>query len=103
MTRSSKFGRRFATLVVLVMVIGAAMTIVGGTAAFAEAGGPAACMGHEASAISPPGSSDELPGAMPSLIAFFQQAFPGTPVGAIVSQIAKVHAGSHEACDEAFE
>ena len=88
--------------------IGAATLLIGltfgtgGTAA-AEAGGQASCIGHEASGISPPGSSDELPGGMPQLVAFIRDAFPGTPPGAVVHSVAHLHEGSHEACDEATE
>ena len=71
--------------------------------AFAEAGSPASCMGHEASALSPPGSSDEALGGMPELKAFIDQMFPDQPPGAIFSAIASLHEGSHEACDEALE
>jgi hypothetical protein len=73
----------------------------GGTASGAA---PAAsCVGHEASSISPPGSSDEFPAGMPGLLASIRDAFPDTPPGAIVSTVAKLHEGSHEACDEALE
>jgi hypothetical protein len=71
--------------------------------ALAEAGGPASCMGHEASGISPPGSSDEIPSGMPGLKAFIDQAFPGVPPGVVFSTIAGLHEGSHEGCDEALE
>ena len=69
--------------------------------AFAAAG-PASCMGHEASSLSPPGSSDEVPGGMPEFGSFIRANFPGPP-GATYSTIANLHAGSHAACDEAFE
>ena len=67
------------------------------------AGGPASCMGHEASSLSPPGSSDEVPGGMRDFGAFFRENFPGTPQGVFISTIAGLHEGSHEACDEALE
>jgi hypothetical protein len=67
------------------------------------AGGPASCMGHEASSLSPPGSSDELLGGMPALHDFFVENFPGVPPGQFYAGIAKLHEGSHEACDEALE
>ena len=89
-------------LVILVGLIVALVVLPAGIAS-AEAGTHASCVGHEASAISPKGSSDELPGGAPQLIQFLRETFPGTPVGAIVGQIAKIHAGSHEACDEATE
>ena len=61
----------------------------------------ASCMGHEAEAISPPGSSEEFPDGMPGLKAFVD-TIP-VPPGAVYSTIAKLHEGSHEACDEALE
>jgi hypothetical protein len=61
----------------------------------------ASCVGHEASGVSPPGSSDEAPGGVPDLLAFIRANYPGT-VGGFVSTAAKLHAGSHEACDEAL-
>jgi hypothetical protein len=67
----------------------------------ADASGPASCIGIEASAVSPPGSSDELPGGMPQLINVVKSE--AGSVGPVVSQVAKIHAGSHEACDEATE
>jgi hypothetical protein len=70
---------------------------------FAEAAGPASCLGHEASAVSPPGSSDEIPNGMPGLRNFVEEAFPGVPPGAIYSSIARLRLGSHEACDEALD
>jgi hypothetical protein len=72
--------------------------------AFADAGGAkASCMGFEASGISPPGSSDEIPDGMPGLKAFIDQTFPGVPPGLIFETIAQLQEGSHEACDEALE
>lgn len=90
------------TLTVLAFMI-VAMIVIPAGAAFADAGANASCVGHEASAISPAGTSDELPGGMPQLISFLKEAFPGVSTGQIVGQIAKIHAGSHEACDEALE
>lgn len=69
--------------------------------ASADAGGNASCVGIEASAISPPGSSSEVPGGMPALIAFVRSA--AGSAGPFVSSVAKLHEGSHEACDEAIE
>ncbi len=59
------------------------------------------CMGHEASAISPPGSSEEIPDGMPEFKAFID-TLPSPP-GTIYSFIASLHEGSHEACDEVLE
>jgi hypothetical protein len=70
--------------------------------AFATAASPASCMGHEASNLSPPGSSEELPAGMREFNAFFRETFPGTPSGSFISAIAKLHEGSHEACDAAL-
>jgi hypothetical protein len=67
----------------------------------AEASGHASCVGIETSSISPPGSSDEFPGGMPQLIGFVQSELG--KVGPVVSFVAKLHAGSHAACDEATE
>jgi hypothetical protein len=69
-----------------------------------EAASPkASCIGIEASEISPPGSSEEFPGGVPELGRVVRDIAGalGVPPGAIVSSVAKVHAGSHEACDEA--
>jgi len=80
----------------------AGLTLSASGTAFANAAGPASCLGHEASNISPPGSSEEVPGGMPALMGFIREAVPGPP-GAFVSHAAKLHEGSHEACDEALE
>jgi hypothetical protein len=79
--------------------------VVGFGVASAEAAGPASCLGIEASAVSPPGSSDEAPGGMTDIVAFVQGAAQeaGISPGAIFSSVARLHAGSHEACDEATE
>lgn len=72
--------------------------------ALAKAQDPASassCMGQEAAAVSPVGSSDEFPGGMPELHAFVRSL--GVEAGAVYSKFAKLHAGSHEACDAAFE
>lgn len=66
--------------------------------AVADAHGNASCIGFEASGIAPAGSSDEFPGGMKELQAFLRDAF-GHPTGAIVSEVAHQHLGSHEACD----
>jgi hypothetical protein len=67
--------------------------------ALADAGAGASCMGHEASGISPPGSSDEFAGGMPEFNQFIRDNFQGTPPGAIIRTIAQQHGVSHEACD----
>jgi hypothetical protein len=71
-------------------------------AARADASGHASCMGIEASTISPPGSSDEIPGGAAELAAEVKEiaAQLGVSPGAVFSFIASLHEGSHEACDE---
>jgi len=84
--------------------IGATIALLATSALPAFAVGPsenASCMGHEAEAISPPGSSAEFPAGMPGLKAFVD-TIP-VPPGAVYSFIASLHEGSHEACDEALE
>ncbi len=84
----------------ITVVVCTLLLLVPSQAALAEAGGPASCMGHESSAISPPGSSEEIPGGRPGLNAFAKAT--DAPPGALKSAIAKLHEGSHEACDEAL-
>jgi hypothetical protein len=70
-----------------------------------EASGSASCMGIERSAISPPGSSDEVPGgsaAFTAEVKAIADAFGVSP-GAIFAVVAHLHEGSHDACDEALE
>lgn len=68
--------------------------------------GNASCMGYEASAVSPPGSSQEAPGGMPNVLANVDAFFVDTGAfknrGALISFFTKLRAGSHEACDEAL-
>jgi hypothetical protein len=87
----------------------ATLLVLGGFAGNAKADAssssntPASCIGIEAAALSPPGSSDEAPGGMPDIRAFLKANFPGIPPGqALYSFAAKLHEGSHEACDEAL-
>ena len=75
------------------------LVALGIPAANADASGPASCLGIEASAISPPGSTEEFPGGLPDVVRFVT-AEEGS-FGPAVSQFAQVHAGSHEACDAA--
>ena len=79
-----------------------ALILALGTAgpAVADAHGNASCLGFEASGIAPAGSSDEFPGGVPELQAFLHVNFPHQ-TGAIVSDAAHQHLGSHEACDAA--
>lgn len=93
----SRMIRSLAVLLGLVLVL---MVLPAGVA-FADAGSHASCVGVESSGISPKGTSEEFPDGRPQLNGILRAAFPGTPIGQIVGQIAKIHAGSHEACDEA--
>ena len=91
-------------IMISVMLVSLAMLVLSGTV-FADAGKNASCLGIEASEISPPGSSDEFPGGMPALNGEVKEIanFLGAPPGAIYGAIAKLHEGSHVACDEALE
>jgi hypothetical protein len=80
-------------------LLAAAMLLGYAGPASADAQGNASCIGFEASGVSPVGSSDEFPGGMPELQQFLRDTF-GTPTGAVVSEVAHEHLGSHEACDE---
>lgn len=78
------------------------------SAAFADVGTvedtPASCMGIEAAALSPPGSSGEVPDGMPGIKAFIDEAAPGVPPGlAFYSGAAHLHERSHEGCDKALD
>jgi len=61
----------------------------------------ASCIGHEAAGISPPGSSAEFPGGVPEVHELLDSL--GVRQGAVFSAVAKLHEGSHEACDAAAE
>ena len=90
--------KRLIELTILVALAGG---IVGAQSltALADAGPHASCLGFEASAIAPAGTSDEFPGGVPELLAAVRTF--GVPVGAVYGDVAKLHEGSHEACDEA--
>lgn len=83
--------------------------LVGATCAFvvsvpvagADASGHASCIGIEASSVSPPGSSDEFPGGVPQVVSVVKEE--AGKYGPVISGFAKLHAGSHAACDEAAE
>jgi hypothetical protein len=83
-----------------VALIAVALTLGSAAPAAADAHANASCIGLEASGIAPPGSSDEFPGGMKELQAFLRDAV-GHPTGSIISEVAKLHLGSHEACDAA--
>src|SRR6266487_3371762 len=88
----------------IVVVAGTAFALLSAAAHSVSAAGPsgpASCMGQEAAALSPPGSSDEAPGGMKDLVAFAQSQ-PGTP-GATFKFIASFHEATHEDCDKAIE
>jgi hypothetical protein len=86
-----------------------AVTLVAGLAlappstAFADPkdGSPASCAGFEADAV-PPGSNEEEPNGWRSVLEIIDgfAALLGTNRGAVISEfLAKLHLGSHEACD----
>lgn len=93
-------GRRFAEVLLCLTLLAGFAAIQTGVGN-AEAGTKAGCVGIEASAISPKGTSDEFPGGMPELNAFVRSL--GVPQGTVYSSIAKLHEGSHEECDAATE
>jgi hypothetical protein len=94
---------RTRALVACAVAVSALTT--GQATAAGGASSKASCLGIEASSISPPGTSDEFPGGMSELAAFVHVLAGqlGVPPGAIVSSVAKLHEGSHAACDEASE
>jgi len=72
----------------------------GGGTALADASAHASCVGIEFSSVSPPGSSDEIPGGAAELVTV-TKAEAGGKFGPAASAFAHLHAGSHQACDEA--
>jgi hypothetical protein len=86
--------------VLAALAMAAAVTLIPLAVASADAGGNASCVGHEASGISPPGSSAEFPGGVPELKAALETFFPDVPLGSLVRIVAAEHRGSHEACDQ---
>ena len=89
--------------IAVLMLLAIALVVLPAGLAHAAPSTHASCTAQESAGISPKGSSDEFPGGRPQLNQVVRELFPGTPLGAIVSQVAKLHAGSHEACDEATE
>ena len=87
------------TMLVAVLSLFTGSPVLAGTGGIPSAS--ASCLGQEAAGISPVGSSDEFPGGMPQLVTVVRQTFGS--VGPIAAFIAKLHEGSHEACDEATE
>ena len=95
------------------MVMGGALlvfalsAVVAPSVAFAadEPNGHASCIGLEQASISPPGSSDEVPGGARQFVGEVKElaGLFGVKPGALFSFIASLHAGSHAECDEALE
>ncbi|MFN2539555.1 MAG: hypothetical protein ABR549_15580 [Mycobacteriales bacterium] len=97
--------RRIMVTTTMALSVGTGVQAVGMQGAAAEASGHASCVGIEFSAISPPATSDEFPGGgseLAHLVGSLAQQFGVTP-GAIVAPVARLHEGSHLACDEASE
>jgi hypothetical protein len=96
--------RRLSLAVVLALVLTTLLT-PGVLAATGEPNGNASCLGIELAAISPPGSSDEVPGGAPAFVGEVKSVATsvGLPPGAVFAFIASLHAGSHAECDEALE
>jgi hypothetical protein len=94
MTRNVRFAAATAAAAALALAVGVPV-------GSADAHGNASCIGFEASSISPPGSSDEFPGGVPQVVAVVKDA--AGKYGPVISAVAKLHEGSHEACDEAAE
>lgn len=105
-SRQRGFGRTAKTAAAVAIFTG--VTALGGTAgAEPPEPGRASCMGYEASAVSPPGTSDEAPGGMPNVLADVDEFFvsPNGDFrnrGRVISFFTKLEADSHEACDEAL-
>jgi hypothetical protein len=82
-------------------------TLGAGAVADPREGGRASCLGQEAADVSPPGSENGTFSrlGMPGILAFIDLIVASNPLlptrGAVISAFAKVHAGSHEACDAA--
>jgi hypothetical protein len=92
---------------IVIAVLAAAILTLISVPASADVGDaestPASCMGIEAAALSPPGSSDEAPGGVPDVKAFLDEVAPGVAPGlAFFSGAARLHETSHEACDVAL-
>jgi hypothetical protein len=95
-------GTRSLRIVAVSIGLAAVVPVIGAPSALGDASGHASCVGIEASSLSPPGSSDEFPGGMRQLVSAVK-AEAGGKLGPALSSFAKVHAGSHEACDAASE
>jgi hypothetical protein len=98
-------GRRRLVTVVVALGLFVAVLLVQPTSAFANAGGNASCVGLELSDISPPGTNDEFPDGGPGFVAEVTElaaALGFKNRGDLISFVAKLHEGSHEACDKAL-
>jgi hypothetical protein len=97
-------GRRFRVVTATIIAVSCSQ-FAGVQSALADASSHASCIGIESSAIAPPGSTDEFPGGRAEAAAFVRDLARelGITPGAIISSVARIHAGSHEACDEATE
>ena len=95
--------RRLSLAVVFALGF-ATMLAPGALAAPTEPNGNASCIGIELGAISPPGSSDEVPGGAPMFVGDVKSIATslGLPPGAVFAFIASLHAGSHAECDQAL-
>jgi len=84
--------RLIAGLAVLALLAGFAIGPAGTAFADPGEGGQAGCMGYEASAVSPPGTSSEAPAGMPFVAPIFLEF-------GLTTVFAQEQLGSHEACD----
>jgi hypothetical protein len=86
-------------------VIALAGIALGATALADPEEGPASCAGYEAADVSPPGSEDGPFSryGMPGILAFIDAIIGSSNLtrGAVIALLARLHEGSHEACDEA--
>jgi hypothetical protein len=92
-------------LVMVVAALGLFVAALQPAPAFANAGGSASCIGLELSDISPPGTHPEFPDGGPGFVAEVTElaaALGFKNRGDLISFVAKLHEGSHEACDAAL-
>ena len=93
--------RKLIRSVALVIALAIGLMVIPATAALASPSSHASCVAHESEGISPVGSSDEFPGGRPELNQVVRSLVGANGIGPVVSFVAKLHEGSHEACDEA--
>ena len=79
------------------VAVAVGLAVVAPVAAANDANGSASCMGIELSAISPPGTSDEIAGGAPEFVREVRElaASLGLPQGGVDRLIARVHAHVH--------